>query len=302
MDLNAIRTARAAWTAIAEPGDRTALALIEEFGPVAALDIALGRSNEVPATVDASRLESARGQWAPRLAKDPEGTLFRSTHSDIFFLMPEDPAWPKALSELKGAPCGLWFRGNIDALSQSPMVAVTGSRDATLDGIKTTSRFVTALSSHGVNIINGGHSGNDSEAIRTALVAEMRPVVVYPAGLDDLDQLRNGDLLREVIDQLGTVVSELPPGMTWNRHRMLSRNKIVAALGSATLITEARTVSAAISVAEAARALDRPVGAVPGSIFSANSGGTNELIRRGWASMITSTELALDLAGVPRER
>jgi DNA processing protein len=82
------------------------------------------------------------------------------------------------------------------------------------------------------------------------------------------------------------VLSELPPGSTPTRFRFLHRNRIIAALGSGTVVVEAARRSGSLVTARLAAELGRVVMAVPGPVTSDQSAGTHELVRDG-AMLIT---------------
>ena len=74
----------------------------------------------------------------------------------------------------------------------------------------------------------------------------------------------------------------------------LQRNRLIAALSSALLVVEAREKSGTMSTVAHAERYGKPVYAVPGSIYSPNSAGTNGLLRDGRARAVCS---AADLLG-----
>ena len=75
-------------------------------------------------------------------------------------------------------------------------------------------------------------------------------------------------------------VSEYPPGLRPARYRFLTRNRLVAALAGATVVVEAGLRSGAANTAAWARALGRPVCAVPGPVTSSASAGCHALRAR----------------------
>ena len=77
----------------------------------------------------------------------------------------------------------------------------------------------------------------------------------------------------------GLVVSEYPPGVRPARYRFLTRNRLVAALGGATVVVEAGLRSGAANTAAWAESLGRPVCAVPGPVTSSASAGCHVLLR-----------------------
>ncbi|HKV21255.1 MAG TPA: DNA-processing protein DprA, partial [Mycobacterium sp.] len=94
----------------------------------------------------------------------------------------------------------------------------------------------------------------------------------------------------------GLVISEYPPGVRPARHRFLTRNRLVAALSDATVVVEAGARSGAANTAAWARALGRPVCAVPGPVTSAASVGCHALLRDG-ANLVTRAADVVELMG-----
>jgi len=119
---------------------------------------------------------------------------------------------------------------------------------------------------------------------------------LYPAG---------NSALFESIRANGLVISELPPSREPTKWRFLQRNRLIAAMSMATVVVEAGWRSGSISTANHAAILGRPVAAVPGSITSQASRGTNQLIRDRKAELIGSADDLLELIQaihVPEEK
>jgi DNA processing protein len=116
-------------------------------------------------------------------------------------------------------------------------------------------------------------------------------------GLDRLYPPRNLDLLEE-IKASGLVISEMAPGISPARWRFLQRNRLIAAIGNATLVVEAGFRSGSINTAGHANELDRPVGAVPGQINSTRSAGCHRLIKERRAELISTPSDLFELLGL----
>jgi DNA processing protein len=100
----------------------------------------------------------------------------------------------------------------------------------------------------------------------------------YPAGnLELFDQ----------IGQSGLLLSEMAPDAKPTRWRFLQRNRLIAALGKAVIVTEAGYRSGSINTVNHALDLDRSVFALPGPVNSPNSAGCNRLIAESKAQIIT---------------
>lgn len=82
----------------------------------------------------------------------------------------------------------------------------------------------------------------------------------------------------------------------------MARGRLLAAVSGVTVIPEAGLRSGAMRTATHAHALGRGVGAVPGPVTSVMSDGPHELIKRGIASMVTTTSdvtVLLDSGSTP---
>ena len=96
----------------------------------------------------------------------------------------------------------------------------------------------------------------------------------------------------------GALVSEVPPGSLPTKSRFLQRNRLIAAAGRATVVVEAAWRSGAMSTAHHAARLLRPVGAVPGPVTSMASAGCHRLLREGVAVCVTDAAEVRELAGI----
>lgn len=92
-------------------------------------------------------------------------------------------------------------------------------------------------------------------------------------------------------------MSEYPEGTPSYPGNFIARNRIVAELADALLITEAAEKSGTLHTARFALEQGRDVLAVPGNITSPNSVGTNNLIRTG-AMPVTSVSDILYVLGI----
>ncbi|GAB4084934.1 DNA-processing protein DprA [Myceligenerans cantabricum] len=319
-------TARAAWSRLAEPGDVVAGALVAALGAGEALEWVAG-AVERPgrAAAELARLEPGahmarvlRGdgdgdgprspaaallagvrRWSSRL-----GTL--APHRDLdalervagALLVPGDPRWPVGLDALgPAAPHALWVRGRTDlGVMSRRAVSLVGSRASTSYGERVARDLAAGVVSRGFTVVSGGAHGIDAEAHRAALAADGCTLVLLASGVDRLYPSGNARLM-EAATSAGAVVSEVPPGSTPFRQRFLARNRIIAALGSATVVVEAAMRSGALSTANHAARLVRPVGAVPGPVTSMASVGCHELLRSGAAVCVTDAAEAAELAG-----
>jgi DNA processing protein len=309
-----VLVARAYLGRVAEAGSVVLSAFVEEHGPVISAEVV--RAAEVPPEIAA--VTAAR-----RTSADGAADLAAAARHGLRFVVPESPDWPhfafaplyaaqqrRWLAYLAGArsaryggeptvPLGLWVGGSLP-LAESALrsVAVVGARAATAYGEHCASEFGYGLARAGVTVVSGGAFGIDACAHRGALAADGATVLVSAGGLDRPYPSAHRNLFDRV-RETGLVISESAPGAAPQKHRFLSRNRVIAALSSATVVIEAAPRSGALNTAAHCTVLGRPLLAVPGPITSAMSAGCHHLIRReeNPAALVTSVEDILEFVG-----
>jgi DNA processing protein len=298
-----------------EPQDGPGLALVKAAGAPDALRIATGQLAAGPALeqeITALLAENGAGatwvgmrdslkRWAPRIPDlAPERDLATMARLGGRVIVPSDELWPAQLGDLGiQEPVCLWWRGLEQPLPDAARcVALVGSRDSTSYGASVTGDLAYSLSQRGFTVVSGGAYGIDAHAHRTALAggsAAVPTIAVMAGGVDRFYPSGNEDLLRAVCNQ-GAVLAEVPPGSAPTRYRFLQRNRLIAALSAVTVVVEARWRSGALNTAHHAETLGRAVGAVPGSVHSANSAGCHRLLRDGGAICVTDAGEIAELA------
>lgn len=201
-------------------------------------------------------------------------------------LLPRDERWPALLDELGPAkrPARLYCRGL--PIPDRALVAVVGSRRPTVAGLDATRALVTGLVEAGYGIVSGLARGIDAAAHEAALEADGYTIAVLGFGLDVTYPRRNARL-KERIAAEGTLVTEYEAGTQPRALHFPQRNRIIAGLSVATLVVEGGIKSGALITARCALEANRAVCAVPGSFRNPMSAGSNELIRRSEATLVT---------------
>ena len=122
------------------------------------------------------------------------------------------------------------------------------------------------------------------------------------SGLDHPYPRQNAELWRWVADA-GLLLSEWAPGFTPEAWRFPLRNRVLAALAELLVVVESRHRGGSLITVEAATARGVPVMAMPGSVRSAASDGTNQLLQAGAPPVRTADDvfaaLGLDHARGP---
>jgi DNA processing protein len=212
----------------------------------------------------------------------------------INYISPLDPQWPNQLSDLGSyTPFGLFTKGD-ETLLLNESISIVGTRKSTVYGNTIAAEFAFDLATIGFNIVSGGATGIDTSSHHGALNAQGKTICVQANGLSKLYPSKN-DFLFQKINNVGLIISEYPPGRNPVKNYFLDRNRIIAALSKSTIVVEAAEISGALSTARHALRMQRLVMAVPGSINSLTSEGTNALIRNREAESVANLEQILEL-------
>ena len=282
---------------ITEPGDRMAGALGRCLGKLALVELLID-GLETGAVIEALQqrgqldscrqsfgdlegtLSDSRQRWLPRLSKSRLEHLFsQSALLKLQLVTPEDSIWPVGLDDLHdSAPALLFIEGELATLTKlSQAVSIVGSRVASSYGLQVTSSLVRELAQVARATVSGGALGIDAQVHRSSLGQNLPTVAVMAGGMDRKYPSANFKLFKQVADQ-GALLSEMPPGVAPTRWRFLQRNRLIAALTPTTVVIEAGMRSGSIRTANNALELSRELYAVPGSVLSGTSLGTNALI------------------------
>jgi DNA processing protein len=190
-----------------------------------------------------------------------------------------DPAFPDRLKQIYDVPPLLYIRGTL-APEDEWAIAIVGTRRATIYGRDVTERLVTDLAHNRITIVSGLAHGIDSVAHRTALKAGGRTIAIFACGLDLVYPSENTRLAQDIMEQ-GALISEYPLGTRPRADNFPRRNRIMSGLSLGVVVTEAGESSGALITANLALEQNREVFAIPGSILSPASRGTNRLIQEG---------------------
>ena len=208
----------------------------------------------------------------------------------------EDNKYPKILTKIKKPPTKLYYRGKWQRGLFKKSLAVVGARKMTKYGAEVIDRFLASFSTHGVVIVSGFMYGVDTLAHQKALEYGLPTVAVFGCGLDICYPPENKKLYGQILAAGGVALSEYQPNAKPQLWTFPQRNRIVAGLASlGVLVVEAGEKSGSLITAKYAKKFGHSVFAVPGPITSIQSAGTNALIKKGEAKLVTKPE---DILGV----
>lgn len=204
-----------------------------------------------------------------------------------------DSRYPANLRETHDPPPYLYVKGRLvegDKLS----VAVVGSRMATQYGRQLTKKISGDIAAKGITIVSGGARGIDTEAHKGAIAAGGRTIAVLGCGIDVAYPAENAGLFKAVAES-GAVVTEFPMGTPPEAVNFPQRNRIISGISMGVVVMEAADDSGSLITASCSLDQGREVYAVPGSVGSPTSRGTNSLIKKGAKLVEGPEDILVDL-------
>lgn len=218
------------------------------------------------------------------MASDEKNKIIKKSSKD----------YPKILKEISNAPKQLYVRGKLSK-DCNLNFAIVGTRAATEYGKTLAFRIAKELVEMGFTIVSGLALGIDTQSHLGALAGNGKTIAVLGSGINDSSvyPIENLKLVKKIIESGGAVISEYDPKLKSEIWYFPERNRIIAGLSRGVLVIEAPEKSGALITARMALEQNREVFAIPGSVFSKNSFGTNYLIKNG-AKMVTSVNDILE--------
>ncbi len=208
-------------------------------------------------------------------------------------------SYPRLFLALENPPESIYYRGSLANINKSRSIAIVGSRKMTRYGAQVIDQFVAAFVSEGIATISGFMYGVDTEVHRKTVEYGGITVAVMGGGIDEPYPADNNDLYTDIVQKNGAVISEYEPKSKPKLWMYPQRNRIVASLATlGVLVIEAGEGSGSLITVECAKKLNKNIFAIPGPITSAVSRGTNMLIKKGIAKIVTKPE---DIIGVSQK-
>ena len=228
--------------------------------------------------------EAARRRLQQLQPEEYQATLDYCSAHQIHVLTPESENYPAAFTCLPDLPLVLYCTGQPEVLNGGHYVGIVGSRRPSQYGVEACRSLGAELARAGAVIVSGLADGLDSEGHRAAVQEKCPTVGIMGCAIDQTYPAGNRNL-RMQMEQNGAVLSEYGPGAktAGQKYVFLQRNRLIAALGEALCVMEARLKSGTLNTVRHAERYGRPVYALPGSIFSPLSEGTNQLLAEGRA-------------------
>ncbi|MCY7361579.1 MAG: DNA-processing protein DprA, partial [Ignavibacteria bacterium] len=199
-----------------------------------------------------------------------------------------DDNFPENLKKIFDTPVLLYYKGKLTK-NDVYSISIVGTRSPTEYGKYNCEKFTEQLSDLDIPIVSGFARGIDTIVHKTCLKKDKINYAVFGCGVDVIYPFENRKLYFEMIEK-GAVISEFTLGAKPDKVNFPRRNRIISGISIGTLVIESGIKGGALLTAEIAVDQDREVFAMPGYINSKQSEGTNELIKRGQAKLVTNID------------
>ena len=214
---------------------------------------------------------------------DPDHELELIHRHGVEAITWHDASYPRQLLEIFDRPPVLFVRGTLTS-GDDWSVAVVGTRRVSVYGRQVAEEMARGLAANRVTVVSGLARGVDGIAHRAALDAGGRTIGVLACGLDMIYPPEHKRLAEQIIEH-GAIISDYAIGTQPRSEFFPRRNRILSGICLGVLVVEGDVKSGAMITARQALEQNREVFAVPGSIYSPNSRGTNKLIQDGEAKL-----------------
>lgn len=219
---------------------------------------------------------------------NPDELLEKLRKTDVDAITFVDPAYPFKLRHIFDAPMVIYARGNFPPPQRMNYVcAIVGTRKATQYGSKCAKDLAQELVQSGCIIASGLALGIDAAAHWGAIEGGGVTLAVLGCGPDEIYPPGNKKLYDAILANNGCIVSEHFPGTKPDKWMFPQRNRIVAGMSQAIAIVEAPETSGALITAHMGFDCGSEVFVVPGRIDSPTFKGSNALVTKTKAHMIT---------------
>jgi DNA processing protein len=223
--------------------------------------------------------------------KNAEDILNKCEKLNIKILTYEDCLYPFEVKTIKKSPIILYYRGKF--IENSLGVSIVGARRCTEYGKMVTVEAAGFLARHNIPVISGMAKGIDGYAHTACLKNNGYTIAILGCGVDVCYPKEHRELMEKIIEN-GAVISQYPPETKPESTHFPDRNRLISAWCKKLLVVEAGEKSGSLITAKFAKEQNRQVFAVPNSIYSNESIGTNKLIEEGSKIYLKPSQLLLE--------
>lgn len=186
--------------------------------------------------------------------------------------------------------------GNIELLNEKN-IAIIGSRNSTEKGEKIAKLFSKDIVLQGINTISGMARGIDTAVHKGTIEALGKTIAILGSGFNKIFPKENKQLLYDILDSGGAIVTEYSPNTEKCPENFRQRNRIISGLSIGILVVEAAYRSGTAITVKHAKNQGKRIFCIPHEIDCKNGIGTNKFIREG-AILVNNVREIMEEYGV----
>jgi len=186
-----------------------------------------------------------------------ELTLKKYAQNGIGCISIADEKYPTILRESTNPPVLLYYKGNINLLTND-CIATIGTRENTLIGEKITTKTVEFLVENNFTIVSGLAKGIDEISHKTTLQQNGKTIAVLPL-IDKIYPASNKQLAQDIVDNGGLLISEMKPNSNFHSSQLVKRDRIQSGLSKAVFVFETSINGGSMHATNDSLKLNRPV-------------------------------------------
>ena len=210
------------------------------------------------------------------------------------FLTILDTNYPKRLKNIYKPPILFYYYGNISLLDSKKILAVVGSREVNSYQESMTNKLVDEVlskSENKVTILSGMAKGVDQIAMKQAMKRNANIISVIASGIDNPYPKDNSGIYEYCKGNKGLIISERPLTYSAVKEDFIFRNRLLAGLSDAVLVTAGKKHSGTASTVRFGIDFGKEILSLPCNVTGDDL--TNTLILDG-ARMILSSDDIID--------
>jgi len=232
--------------------------------------------------------KAVKAIFSSNLMGEAEAEIAFMTEHNIkahYFL---DKSYPQRLLHCEDGPILLFTKGKMD-INREKMIAIVGTRNATVKGKAFCEKLIEALAQHQPTIISGLAYGIDITAHKAALKHQLQTFAVLASGLNKVYPKTHFNTAQQ-LQENGGIISDYRSNSNMMPMHFAERNRIVAGMADAVIVIESSEKGGSLITADLANGYNRDVFAVPGRVDDSQSVGCNRLIKSNKAALLESAK------------
>ncbi len=149
-----------------------------------------------------------------------------------------DNNFPMNLKIINDPPVLIYVKGELEPFLKGINIAIIGTREPTVHGIKVAERLGIQFSQRGCNVISGLAAGCDALSHKGCLSVGGKALAVLPAGIDKITPKSNNYLANQIVEKGGALISEYPLGCRAFKGNYVDRDRLESGLSQAVVVVE----------------------------------------------------------------